>query len=62
MNTKVVNCKVKFIRPQYDNLEEWTRDLNNVYILESFLLMERDIQQSHLRFVIRLKRGHWKRE
>ena len=32
MNTKVVNCKVKFIRPQYDNLEEWTRDLNNVYI------------------------------
>ncbi len=28
----VVNCKVKYIRPQYNNLEEWTKDDNNVYI------------------------------
>lgn len=28
----VVNCKVKFIRPQYKNLEDWCEDDNNVYI------------------------------
>ena len=28
----VVNCKVKFIRPQYNNLKEWMEDDNNVYI------------------------------
>ena len=28
----VVNCKVKFIRPQYKNLKEWMEDENNVYI------------------------------
>jgi hypothetical protein len=28
----VVNCKVKYIRPQYNNLHEWVNDLNNVYI------------------------------
>jgi len=28
----VVNCKVKFIRPEYSNLEEWTFDESNVYI------------------------------
>ena len=28
----VVNCKVKYIRPQYNDLEEWTKDDNNVYI------------------------------
>lgn len=28
----VVNCKVKFIRPEYDNLKEWMEDNNNVYI------------------------------
>ena len=28
----VVNCKVKFIRPKYKNLEEWIKDENNVYI------------------------------
>ena len=28
----VVNCKVKFIRPQYQNLEKWTEDENNVYV------------------------------
>lgn len=28
----VVNCKVKFIRPQYKNLKEWIEDENNVYI------------------------------
>lgn len=30
--TKVVNCKVSHIRPQYTNLEEWMKDENNVYI------------------------------
>lgn len=28
----VVNCKVKYIRPKYQNLKEWTKDTNNVYI------------------------------
>lgn len=28
----VVNVKVKFIRPQYDNLKEWCEDEDNVYI------------------------------
>jgi len=28
----IVNCKVKFIRPQYQNLKEWMEDENNIYI------------------------------
>ena len=28
----VVNCKVKYIRPQYNDLEEWIKDDNNAYI------------------------------
>ena len=28
----VVNCKVKYIRPKYNNLREWMEDPNNVYI------------------------------
>lgn len=28
----VVNCKVQYIRPEYNNLEEWMQDENNVYI------------------------------
>jgi hypothetical protein len=28
----VVNVKVKYIRPEYQNLEEWMNDTNNVYI------------------------------
>jgi hypothetical protein len=28
----VVNCKVKFIRPEYKNLKEWIDDENNAYI------------------------------
>lgn len=27
-----VNCKVKYIRPKYNNLKEWMKDDNNVYI------------------------------
>jgi len=30
--SKVINCKVKNIRPQYRDLEEWMDDENNVYI------------------------------
>jgi hypothetical protein len=30
--TNVVNVKVAYIRPKYDNLNEWTNDINNVYI------------------------------
>ncbi len=30
--TKVVNVKVVHLRPQYDNLESWCNDPNNVYI------------------------------
>jgi len=29
---EIVNVKVKFIRPKYDNLEEWMNDKNNIYI------------------------------
>jgi len=28
----IVNCKVKHIRPKYNNLKEWTEDSSNVYI------------------------------
>lgn len=28
----VVNCKVKYIRPKYNNLKEWMNDENNIYI------------------------------
>ncbi len=28
----VVNCKVKHIRPKYNNLKEWMEDENNIYI------------------------------
>jgi hypothetical protein len=27
-----INCKVKYIRPLYNNLQEWMNDDNNVYI------------------------------
>jgi len=30
--TKVVNVRVKHIRPQYSNLKEWNEDKNNEYI------------------------------
>lgn len=32
MTTRVVNVKVKYIRPEYDNLKEWIKDSNNEYI------------------------------
>ncbi len=32
MTTKVVNCKVKYIRPEYNNLKEWMDNPNNEYI------------------------------
>jgi hypothetical protein len=28
----IVNCKVKYIRPEYNNLSEWMNDKNNIYI------------------------------
>jgi hypothetical protein len=31
-NTKVINVKVKYIRPEYNNLKEWCQDPKNVYI------------------------------
>jgi len=30
--TKVVNVKVAYIRPQYQNLEAWMQDSQNIYI------------------------------
>ena len=30
--TTVVNVRARYIRPQYNNLKEWTDDPNNVYI------------------------------
>ena len=32
MSTTVVNVKVKYIRPKYENLKDWISDTNNVYI------------------------------
>jgi hypothetical protein len=32
MNSSIVNCKVQYIRPEYNNLEEWINDDKNVYI------------------------------
>lgn len=29
---EVVNVKVKYIRPRYNNLKEWMEDKNNIYI------------------------------
>ena len=29
---RVVNCKVKYLRPRYNNLKEWVEDESNVYI------------------------------
>ena len=28
----IVNCKVQYIRPKYNNLKEWTNDEQNIYI------------------------------
>jgi hypothetical protein len=28
----IVNCKVQYIRPKYNNLKEWMNDPNNIYI------------------------------
>ena len=30
--SNIVNCKVNYIRPKYNNLEEWMNDSNNYYI------------------------------
>lgn len=32
METTVVNVKLAYIRPKYQNLQEWMNDPNNVYI------------------------------
>jgi hypothetical protein len=32
LKMSIVNCKVNFIRPQYNNLRDWMLDANNVYI------------------------------
>lgn len=38
--TKVVNCAVKYIRPEYENLKEWSRNPNNVYIGRSSVFID----------------------
>lgn len=32
INMSIVNCKVQYIRPKYNNLKEWIDDKNNIYI------------------------------
>jgi hypothetical protein len=32
MKTKVCNVKVQYIQPQYENLAEWMKDPDNVYV------------------------------
>ena len=36
--TTVVNCKVKYIRPAYRNLEHWMQDPQNLYIGRGFVV------------------------
>ena len=45
----VVNCKVKYIRPQYNDLEEWAKDDNNVG--RGGVLKVKDSLLNHLRSV-----------
>ena len=55
----VVNCKVKYIRPEYDNLKIWMEDSNNVYVGRAgvvFIEKER-FQKDHLFLQIHLKLG-----
>ena len=28
----VVNCRVKYLRPKYENLKVWVEDKDNIYI------------------------------
>ena len=37
--TKVINVRVANIRPQYNNLKEWMKDVNNVYIGRGCILV-----------------------
>lgn len=37
--TKVINVRVANIRPQYNNLKEWMKDDNNVYIGRGCILV-----------------------
>lgn len=30
--TEVVNVKVKYLHPEYENLQSWMEDKNNLYI------------------------------
>lgn len=31
-DTKIINVRIANIRPQYNNLKEWMKDSNNIYI------------------------------
>lgn len=34
----VVNCKVKYIRPEYNNLKDWMDDPDNIYIARAGII------------------------
>lgn len=38
----IVNCKVQNIRPNYNNLEEWMNDTNNIYIARAGVVFIND--------------------
>jgi len=38
-DTKVINVRVANIRPQYNNLKDWMKDSNNIYIGRGFVLV-----------------------
>jgi hypothetical protein len=40
----VVNCKVKYIRPEYDNLKEWMDDPDNVYVARRGVVFIKDAE------------------
>lgn len=46
----VVNVKVKYIRPKYNNLKEWMNDPDNVYIGRKGILLLPDEKGNKLRY------------
>ena len=46
----VVNCKVKFLRPEYDNLHEWMNDTSNVYIGRAGIVFIRNKETNRRNF------------
>ena len=48
--TKVVNVKVSYIRPKYDDLKQWCEDRNNLYIGRRGIVFIKDESGTKKRF------------